>query len=1002
MQPGSEFSHAKRGADTKAEGEARVGLYLDDGIREALQARAEADGRDYQTLINEALRRAFNPELDPAYSGDGSAIMENGSKTTKTPDLERNYWRYWGKASPGADAKAKYHLLAYHCLDVAAVGAVYLRHHAALRADWATRLQLAETTLSEWLVFFLSQHDLGKFSYRFQGLRRKDICRELGNQQEEGRYFPRHDTTGYLLWEEKIAPLAIEQAWLGSAADRGNRRAWEKNFALWARIATGHHGQPPKPADQGICLADQFSPRDQQAGAEFAADCAELLLPSRDIVLPDGRAVYERLKPLSWWLAGLAVLCDWLGSNRELFEYQAKPHNVEKPLRHYWENEAKPRAENALRHYGLLTPTAKPQTLNGLFGFKSPTPLQITAEKLPLPSAPQLFILEDVTGAGKTEAALMLAHRLIASGQADGFYFGLPTMATSNAMFRRIGDEKKGVAQKFFQGEWNCVLAHSASRLAPALEALLSGDGDADYQGRDEPSAANERQAWFSDNRKKALLADVGVGTVDQALLAVLYTRHQSLRLLGLARKVLIVDEVHAADAYMLKLLEVLLAFHAASGGSAILLSATLPRTTREKLARAYREGLGLEAQALPNDQYPLLTRIGLDEPDEIPLETRQEVARTVIIDWVYSIESAVDVLLAAKAAGRCACWIRNTVDDAIEAFDRLKKEGLPAEDLILFHARFALGDRLKIEDRVLSLFGPDSTASERCGKILISTQVIESSVDCDADTMISDIAPVDLLIQRAGRLCRHVRDASGNRAEENGRGIPALWLFAPEFTDTPKSDWLGDSMRGTAAVYPDHGRLWLTAKLLRESGKLAMPNDARKLIEGVYGPEAEASIPGAFQSKSNKVQGDKCAKQSVACMNALTLEKGYEDPGFDLWDDALIPTRLEDTPSITVRLGRWEDGEVKPWIAAPQFVWELSQLSVRVSLMAEAVEPEDPAMKKAIERCREQMPDKGKWSKLLVLRSAEGSAWAGQARNKKGEVVSLVYDQRMGLRRAG
>lgn len=593
----------------------------------------------------------------------------------------------------------------------------------------------------------------------------------------------------------------------------------------------------------------------------------------------------------------------------------------------------------------------------------------------------------------------MLAHRLIESGQADGFYFGLPTMATSNAMFRRIVD--KGLAEKFFQGEPNWVLAHSASRLKPVLEELLSGgSNDADYIGRDEQSAANERLAWFSDNRKKALLADIGVGTVDQALLAILYSRHQSLRLLGLARKVLIVDEVHAADAYMLKLMEALLTFHAASGGNAILLSATLPQITREKLTWAYCEGLGLKAPALPSNQYPLFTRVGVGAPDEIHLHTRPEVARTVKIDWVNSVESAVQVLLASINEGRCACWIRNTVDDAIAAFELLQLKDVPAGNLFLFHARFALGDRLKIEDRVLNMFGPDSKASERSGKILICTQVIESSIDIDIDVMISDLAPVDLLIQRAGRLCRHVRDVFGNRSQENGRGVPTFWLFGPEFTETPTANWLTEPLPGTAAVYPDHGRLWLTTRLLRQSGKLDMPGDARILIEGVYGMEAEASIPSAFQTKTNQVLGEQSCKQSIATMNTITLERGYEDSGFDPWDDALIPTRLEDQPSVTVRLARWDDGEVKPWFTAPKYAWELSQLSVRISLLAEEAEVNDPAMKQAIDRCREQMPDKGKWSKLLVLRSTAGLSWTGQALDKKGEVASLVYDEWMGLRR--
>jgi CRISPR-associated endonuclease/helicase Cas3 len=253
------------------------------------------------------------------------------------------------------------------------------------------------------------------------------------------------------------------------------------------------------------------------------------------------------------------------------------------------------------------------------------------------------------------------------------------------------------------------------------------------------------------------------------------------------------------------------------------------------------------------------------------------------------------------------------------------------------------------------------------------------------------------LLIQRAGRLCRHVRDAAGNRADTEERGTPKLWLFSPEFADEPQADWISGPLPGTAAVYPDHGRLWLTAKCLRESGRLTMPDDARALIEGVYGEDADAAIPSAVQYKTNQVEGDKSAQRSIASANAITLSNGYEDQGYEPWNDALTPTRLEDQPSITLRLARWKDGEVRPWISAGKHSWELSQVSVRVSLFAEEV-ADDPALNEAVERCRLAMPDQGKWSKLLVLRLVDG-AWIGRGKNKRGEEVALSYDPRMGIR---
>jgi CRISPR-associated endonuclease/helicase Cas3 len=914
---------------------------------------------------------------------------------------ESGYWRYWGKAQRPTDSnsEASYHLLPYHCLDVAAVGKVYLDRHAALRTNWAARLNITPERLAAWVTFFLAIHDIGKFSHRFQSLR-QDICQLLGNDRTPQNYTVRHDSLGQLFFEQKIHPLAIEQGWFGLSADENDQEYWSDNWRLWAKAVTGHHGKPPSLGNRPV-LADHFQ-HDQDAAIAFASACADLLLPENPGKLPDGNRVLDTLAHLSWRLAGLSVLCDWVGSNEDFFRYRTEPM----PLFNYWHDHARPQAEKALNAINLIPRTIRPQTLSSLFEFLQPpavpTPLQQTAAELPINPTAHLFILEDVTGAGKTEAALMLAYRLIALGQAGGFYLGLPTMATSNAMFKRI--QSNHLPDKFFQQKPNLVLAHSASRLAPVFDALSRKARESDYQA-DEASAGSERNAWFADSRKKALLADLGVGTLDQALLAVLYSRHQSLRLLGLSRKVLIVDEVHACDAYMLKLLEVLLTFHAADGGSVILLSATLPHKTRQTLVNAYCKGLGRRsASPLQSIAYPLLTQIDHEKISEIALDTRPEVARTVLVESVHSEESAVKLLLSAQNENRCACWIRNTVDDAIAACEALRQAGVKAEDLILFHARFALADRMDIEGRVLDFFGPNSNAEKRRGKILVATQVVEQSLDLDFDLLLSDLAPVDLLIQRAGRLCRHVRDCFGNRADVEGRGMPTLWIVGPEFTDSPATNWLSASFPGTAAVYPDHGRLWLTARLFNKFNALVMPGEsgkpggARTLVESVYGDESDTSIPKTFQAKSNKAEGENSAKRGIGSANTITFGKPYEHKGIEPWDEARIPTRIEDQPSVTVRLARLETGGLRPWYdSANQYAWELSQLSVRYSLFAE--ELHDPKQSVLVESCRATMPDQGKWSKLLVL-AEENGVWTGTAKNGKGETVSLCYDAERGLRK--
>jgi CRISPR-associated endonuclease/helicase Cas3 len=620
---------------------------------------------------------------------------------------------YWGKAGKDCDG---YHLLPYHCLDVAACGVVLLERHPPLRRLLAGRLGLVDARLSAWLAFFLALHDLGKFSPRFQALR-PDLFQHLQPGRSAGPYSIRHDTLGWRLWTHVLAERFTD-TFGEQSAQGGQRHALRAVFGIWMRCVTGHHGQPPKDAEDGFYLVDHFPTEDQEAAVAYLDACRVLFL-GEELSLPDPKAWEKTLKPLSWWIAGVAVLCDWLGSNADRFKMRPDPM----PLADYWQDQALPQAERAVAESGLIPLDIPPRDLGALFDYLDPpTPLQRLAADLPLPGRPQLLILEEVTGAGKTEAALMLAQRLMAGGGGDGLYLALPTMATSNAMYRRV--VKQGLAGRLFGGEPGLVLAHSAARLmeppSSRAEPLGAGPGEADYQPG-EAAAAGLRTAWVGDSRKKALLADFGIGTLDQALLAILPVRHQSLRLLGLVRKVLIVDEVHACDAYMLELLETLLRFQASVGGSVLLLSATLPHASRRRLAEAFRAGCALSPlgfdPSLPAESsagsgaeaYPLLTRIDGSGIQEHPLATRPETARRVRVERIEDRAEIHARLLEVYHQGHCACWVRNSVADAVEAWEALADEGIPKDRLHLFHARFALGDRLVIESAMMERFGPES-----------------------------------------------------------------------------------------------------------------------------------------------------------------------------------------------------------------------------------------------------------------------------------------------------
>lgn len=901
--------------------------------------------------------------------------------------MQHFHEQYWGKSNADGD----FHLLPFHCLDVAACGVILLQRHDQLRRRLSDRLGIAESALIAWAGFLLCLHDIGKFSYRFQGLK-PDFAGLSETRPAARRYSVRHDTLGWHLWLGALEAPAMKRFIPESLPQRSMRAA----LRTWIGTSVGHHGQPPDQDPLGFRLVDHFTTIDQQAAVNFMEACGCLMLSTTELEIADAKSFAKAIKRNSWWLAGISVLCDWLGSNADLFPFSDDAI----PLDQYWHEHALPAARKAIDHSGVLPLTVPARSQSDLFDYlATPTPLQRLAETMSLSQEPQLLILEDVTGSGKTEAAVTLAHRIQASGAADGVYLALPTMATSNAMHARVVG--KDLHKRLFAGEPSVVLTHGAARLMqdepPRNAVLPDGPLERDYDG-DETSAANLRSAWLCDHRKKALLADLGVGTVDQALLAILPSRHQSLRLLGLARKVLVVDEVHAYDAYMQILLEALLRFQASIGGQVVLLSATLPQTTRQALADAYRAGLGRDPVATTATDYPLLTRVDATGSEEIPVETRPEVKRSLPVQLVGDTQSAIDTLLDTHRTGHCGCWVRNTVNDAIEAWQALHDAGVPMDRLDLFHARFALGDRLEIEAKALANFGPESGPETRQGRILIATQVVEQSLDLDFDVMVTDLAPIDLVIQRAGRLRRHCRDTTGKRTESEQRGEPLLHVLSPPPDQDADAEWLAALIPKSAAVYQDLGNLWRTALLLQQHGAIRMPDDARTLIEGVYGEDAEA-LPAGLEPNSGTAEGKTMADRSIGRFNALPLEKGYMADDMEYWDDIIAPTRLGE-PSVRVRLARWHEGRLAPWRPDDRHAWAMSEVSLRMALFADEADHQDPVLKEEIKQYLESVPDKGRWSRLLPLEEVAPDVWEGDGLNGRGEPVRFRYQQTTGLLR--
>ncbi|HPD60775.1 MAG TPA: CRISPR-associated helicase Cas3', partial [Thermodesulfobacteriota bacterium] len=658
-----------------------------------------------------------------------------------------SYFRYWGKADPNYLGEPKWHPLVFHCLDVAACGRMLLLK----RPDFLKKLirlsGFPENQIINWLTFLYAIHDVGKFGEGFQG-QNPELQKLLQNRTSNVPQIVRHDTVGYELLM-KYLPDWIRRPDLGQRS--GSR------IRLWLSAITGHHGRPPR-NDENLVLRDHFPTAVLDGVMKFVRKAAALLISDGCPIPQNGQGIIEKYKQVSWLVAGLAVIADWLGSNTRWFPFVTEQMD----LADYWEKFALPKAKMAVVESGLTGP--HPATFQGiscLFDYiDTPTCLQLWAADVSLDNGPQIFILEELTGSGKTEAALVLASRLMEAGKGSGVYIALPTMATADGMFDRL--RTKGRYKRLFSSSAaSLVLAHSADRLKLALEE--ANRKDSTYGDRETETASRQCTVWLSDNRKKALLADFGVGTIDQALLGILSTKHQSLRLLGLSSKVLIIDEVHACDSYMGELLKTLLYFHAAMGGSVILLSATLPQNQRAGYVSAFALGMECYSPSPAANAYPLATSFSATGLVEQPIVARTEVSRSVTVKHLSDEESVFEYIKEALERGRCIVWVRNTVFDAIASW-RKWRNNLPESNAVLFHARFALVDRLCIGKKIELDFGHKSGNASRQSKVVFATQVVEQSLDVDFDDMVTDLAPIDLIIQRAGRIQRHGRDASGNR----------------------------------------------------------------------------------------------------------------------------------------------------------------------------------------------------------------------------------------------
>jgi len=741
--------------------------------------------------------------------------------------MERAYWRYWGKSvsafPPEKETYPFWHLLLWHCLDVAAVACAWwdssrsIRRSfsAALGADYGDAQVIVK--LKAWVLFFIALHDLGKFDVRFQWkaseltkvLWPESVCVESKTAEADWKGYD-HGLAGFWWLMTEL------DAFLGLDDEDKADETWDA-WRPWIQTVTGHHGEiiSDNAELEKIRNIGGLEQQDAVARKALFLVLEELFLAPVGLSLQDMPPVIKGdPRAAQNLIAGFCSVADWVGSNTRYFPYCA---DVLEPATYMAQRIEDIAKRGILESCGLLGRVLDYAGVSSLLphGHK-PRGLQTMVDDLPVESG--LLLVEAPTGSGKTEAALAYAWRLMEAGLADSIVFALPTQATANAMLTRLKD----FAVLAFEGGANIVLAHGKAKFKDEFKQLqlMETGRRPSAQGMEE--AAVQCTAWLAQSRKRAFLGQIGVCTVDQTLLSVLPVRHKFVRGFGIHRSVLIVDEVHAYDSYMTGLLEEMLSRQARTGGSALLLSATLPANQRKRLVEAWGA-----RQVEDSHGYPLLTHVKAQALDTPKLaEQHRPEPRTIAVECVATAQAEPDdailnrVIEAAKHGARIVLIV-NLVDVAQKTTQRLRDErlnqtGIPVD---IFHARYRFEDREIKEKAALEYYGKDAVRD--AGRILVATQVVEQSLDLDFDWMVTQICPVDLLFQRLGRLHRHIR-------------LRPLGFESPRcLVLTPASGKYGVF----ECIYGSPRLLWRTEQLLKQSGGvIQFPIAYREWIEAVYG----------------------------------------------------------------------------------------------------------------------------------------------------------------------
>lgn len=766
-----------------------------------------------------------------------------------------------------------------HSIDVAAVAEALLRlptirtRLGALAGRGLTDVDVAR------LVYIVGLHDAGKVNHGFQ-------ARLRGEQPDAGHIGPPWGIVGRSHFSG--VHRSLRRAFRREA---GVPRQWfadgEAEREFWG-VVLAHHGSlsEPRPPEAVLWSA--------RGGYDPWSALADLALVIREMLpeaFTEDHPTLPTARRFQHAFAGYVTLADWIGSNQAVFGSPdtGAPTGQERIV---W---ARDQASGFLRSQGIDPEAGRSAATRVALGFEdlfpglAPRPAQSALLASPLPTAGQVTVLEAETGSGKTEAALIHYLRLFRAGAVDGLYFALPTRAAAVQLHGRVQE----------------IIRRWLGAAAPPVGLAVPGylrDDDAEGQRLPEergvrwPDEAQGR-SWAVEHTKRYLSGAVMVGTIDQVLMGGLRVKHYPFRSGPMLRLLLCVDEVHASDAYMTQLLRNVLQQHRAAGGHALLMSATLGSLARLRLLNER-----VEPHAVPDIEsaarlaYPSVQRSG-EELEELQAPPGQRQQKRVAIELVDPETDLLDRLAAAARAGAVVLFVRNRVDDAIEMVRQLEGIGAPLlrcrSVVAPHHGRFAPEDRRLLDEALEGALPP---RGERGGVIAVTTQTAEQSLDIDADWLVTDIAPGDVLLQRVGRLHRHDRD------RPEGYAVARVTVLAPSAgqlagrldprTGMPR----GRAVLGLGRVYENIVGVLATRAWLDERGTIRIPDDNRAVVEAATHPEVLA--------RTAERLGDPWPGHLLSVEGLIAALSGAAQTVVVDWEEPLIDNPPVTDPRASTRLG--------------------------------------------------------------------------------------------------